>query len=53
MIRPRWLDAAELRVALGCMRLSTGEGRDEELGLATIAAKRLPRGVSAPSRAPR
>src|SRR6187551_757720 len=28
----------ELRVGLGCMRLSTDESRDEELAFATIAA---------------
>ena len=33
-----WLDPSELRVGLGCMRLSTDESRDEELALATIAA---------------
>ena len=34
-----WLaDPSELRVGLGCMRLSTDEDRDEELGLETIAA---------------
>ena len=31
-------DASELRVGLGCMRLSTDEDRDEELALETIAA---------------
>ena len=36
--RPPWLDASELRVGLGCMRLSTDEDRDEERSLATIAA---------------
>jgi aryl-alcohol dehydrogenase-like predicted oxidoreductase/predicted kinase len=36
--RPGWLAASELRVGLGCMRLSTDESRDEELALATIAA---------------
>jgi aryl-alcohol dehydrogenase-like predicted oxidoreductase len=35
---PRWLDPSELRVGLGCMRLSTDEGRDEERALETIAA---------------
>ena len=34
----RWLSASELRVGLGCMRLSTDEDRDEELGLETIEA---------------
>ena len=33
-----WLDPEELRVGLGCMRLSTGERRDETLAAATIAA---------------
>ena len=33
-----WLDPVELRVGLGCMRLSTDEDRDEERALATIAA---------------
>jgi aryl-alcohol dehydrogenase-like predicted oxidoreductase len=33
-----WLDASELRIGLGCMRLSTDENRDEELALETIAA---------------
>jgi aryl-alcohol dehydrogenase-like predicted oxidoreductase/predicted kinase len=33
-----WLDADELRVGLGCMRLSTDESRDEERALATVAA---------------
>lgn len=36
--RPGWLDASELRIGLGCMRMSTDEGRDEELALETIAA---------------
>ena len=35
---PRWLAAAELRVGLGCMRMSTGDSRDEQLALDTIAA---------------
>ena len=34
----RWLDASELRIGLGCMRLSTDESRDEALALETIAA---------------
>ena len=34
----RWLSASELRIGLGCMRLSTDESRDEELALETIAA---------------
>jgi aryl-alcohol dehydrogenase-like predicted oxidoreductase len=33
-----WLDASELRIGLGCMRLSTDENLDEELALETIAA---------------
>src|SRR5437588_12865537 len=33
-----WLSPAELRVGLGCMRLSTDPGRDEDRALATIAA---------------
>lgn len=33
-----WLDADELRVGLGCMRLSRAEDRDEERAAATIAA---------------
>ncbi len=33
-----WLDASELRIGLGCMRMSTDEHGDEELGAATIAA---------------
>jgi aryl-alcohol dehydrogenase-like predicted oxidoreductase len=35
---PAWLTASELRIGLGCMRLSTDEDRDEELALETIAA---------------
>jgi aryl-alcohol dehydrogenase-like predicted oxidoreductase/predicted kinase len=38
MSRAGWLGASELRIGLGCMRLSTDEDRDEELALATIAA---------------
>jgi aryl-alcohol dehydrogenase-like predicted oxidoreductase/predicted kinase len=33
-----WLDPRELRVALGCMRLSTDEDRDDERGLETVRA---------------
>jgi len=33
-----WLRAAESRVGLGCMRLSTDEDRDDERALATIGA---------------
>jgi aryl-alcohol dehydrogenase-like predicted oxidoreductase len=36
--RPGWLAASELRIGLGCMRMSTDEIRDEELALETIAA---------------
>ena len=35
---PLWLDDSELRIGLGCMRLSTADERNEELGLRTIAA---------------
>jgi len=38
MSRAVWLDAAELRIGLGCMRLSTDDDRDEERALETIAA---------------
>ncbi|MGA7986911.1 MAG: aldo/keto reductase [Candidatus Dormiibacterota bacterium] len=34
----RWLDPGEVRVGLGCMRLSTGDTRDSSLALATITA---------------
>jgi aryl-alcohol dehydrogenase-like predicted oxidoreductase/predicted kinase len=33
-----WLDPSELRIGLGCMRMSTDEERDERLALETIAA---------------
>jgi aryl-alcohol dehydrogenase-like predicted oxidoreductase/predicted kinase len=33
-----WLDASELRIGLGCMRLSTDGTRNEECALKTIAA---------------
>ena len=33
-----WLAASELRIGLGCMRLSTDEDRNEELALETIEA---------------
>src|SRR5262245_35464232 len=33
-----WLSESEVRVGLGCMRLSTDEDRDEERALATIGA---------------
>jgi aryl-alcohol dehydrogenase-like predicted oxidoreductase len=33
-----WLGRGELRIGLGCMRLSTDENRSEELALETIAA---------------
>jgi aryl-alcohol dehydrogenase-like predicted oxidoreductase len=36
--RPDWLAPSELRIGLGCMRLSTDENRDDELALETIAA---------------
>ena len=35
---PAWLNPSELRIGLGCMRLSTDESRDEERAGATIAA---------------
>jgi aryl-alcohol dehydrogenase-like predicted oxidoreductase len=35
---PAWLDASELRIGLGCMRLSTDESRNEDVALETIAA---------------
>ncbi len=38
MSPPAWLDSDELRIGLGCMRFSTGEGRDEQLAEQTIAA---------------
>ncbi len=38
LIRPGWLVPSELRIGLGCMRLSTDEGRDQELAGETIAA---------------
>jgi aryl-alcohol dehydrogenase-like predicted oxidoreductase len=37
-VTPGWLDPGELRVGLGCMRLSTDEDRDESRALETIAA---------------
>jgi aryl-alcohol dehydrogenase-like predicted oxidoreductase len=36
--RPGWLDTSELRIGLGCMRLSTDETRDERRAAETIAA---------------
>jgi aryl-alcohol dehydrogenase-like predicted oxidoreductase len=36
--RPDWLEVSELRVGLGCMRMSTDDQRDEQLALDTIAA---------------
>ena len=33
-----WLDETELRIGLGCMRLSTDEDRDEQRALETIGA---------------
>jgi aryl-alcohol dehydrogenase-like predicted oxidoreductase len=40
IILPRleWLDSSELRIGLGCMRMSTDDRRDERRALATIAA---------------
>ena len=38
MTRPSWPSASELRIGLGCMRLSTDETADENVGLETIAA---------------
>jgi aryl-alcohol dehydrogenase-like predicted oxidoreductase len=38
VISPGWLDASELRIGLGCMRMSTDAGFDEEIALDTIAA---------------
>jgi aryl-alcohol dehydrogenase-like predicted oxidoreductase/predicted kinase len=35
---PAWLDASELRIGLGCMRMSTEADRDEELAGETVAA---------------
>ena len=35
---PGWLQAAGLRIGLGCMRLSTDPDHDDETALATIAA---------------
>jgi aryl-alcohol dehydrogenase-like predicted oxidoreductase len=37
-VTPAWLDPAELRVGLGCMRFSTDEERHESRALETIAA---------------
>ena len=36
--RAAWPDASELRIGLGCMRLSTDEARDERRALETITA---------------
>jgi aryl-alcohol dehydrogenase-like predicted oxidoreductase/predicted kinase len=36
--RPGWLHASELRIGLGCMRMSTDPDRDEALARETIAA---------------
>ena len=38
MNRTRWLEPSDLRIGLGCMRLSTDDTRDEEAALETIAA---------------
>ena len=35
---PNWLDPSELRVGLGCMRLSTDADREEQRAVETIAA---------------
>ena len=35
---PGWLDPSELRIGLGCMRMSTDESRDEQRARETIAA---------------
>src|SRR5438309_2310386 len=35
---PAWLDPSELRIGLGCMRLSTEDGFDPEVAVATIIA---------------
>ena len=35
---PGWLDPKELRIGLGCMRLSTDPGRDEQRAVETIGA---------------
>jgi aryl-alcohol dehydrogenase-like predicted oxidoreductase len=36
--RPSWLAASDLRIGLGCMRMSTDESRADEPALETIAA---------------
>jgi aryl-alcohol dehydrogenase-like predicted oxidoreductase/predicted kinase len=38
VVRPAWPDPTELRVGLGCMRLSTDSDRDEQAAYETIAA---------------
>jgi aryl-alcohol dehydrogenase-like predicted oxidoreductase len=38
VVRPTWLDRTELRVGLGCMRMSTTGDRDEQAAYETIAA---------------
>ena len=38
LIAPGWLGPSELRIGLGCMRLSTDPDRDEERAFDTIAA---------------
>jgi len=35
---PRWLDTSELRIGLGCMRLSTDSDRDDDAAVETIGA---------------
>jgi aryl-alcohol dehydrogenase-like predicted oxidoreductase/adenylate kinase family enzyme len=37
-VSDRWLDGSELRIGLGCMRMSTEQDRDESLARETIAA---------------
>jgi aryl-alcohol dehydrogenase-like predicted oxidoreductase len=37
-MRGRWLDPSELRIGLGCMRMSTDPDADEQQAAATIAA---------------
>ena len=51
MGRTDWLGSAELRVGLGCMRLSTDADRDEERAVATVAAA-ADAGISVFDRAP-
>ena len=44
--RPAWPDPSELRIGLGCMRLSTDDDRDETVALETIAAAAVEAGVT-------